>query len=151
MADSSDIIDATYPVLGFRFTVTIDGEVIRCSSVSGLDQQYESFEYRDGLGGLFRGITRVQLPAITLSQAIFPGECSLYEWLYNFASHSDGKKDIAISLTDESGKIPYVTWNVFNCFPTGITGPSLDASSNEVAAKQITLNADRLTVQCHSL
>lgn len=150
MADPTSVIDATYPVPGFRFTVTIDGEVIRCSSVSGLDQQFETFEYRDGMGGVFRGITRAQPPEITLSQAIFPGECKLYEWLYNFSSHGDGKKDIAISLTDESGKVLYVTWNIFNSFPKGITGPSLDASSNEVAAKQISLNADRLTVQCHS-
>ncbi|OJT40801.1 phage tail protein [Serratia plymuthica] len=151
MADSTDIIDATNPVPSFRFTVTIGDDVIRCSSVSGLDQQYENFEYRDGMGGLFRGLTRAQLPSITLSQAVFPSECKLYEWLYNYASNSDGKKDISISLTDESGKVLYVTWNVFNCFPTGITGPSLDASSNEVAVKQITLNADRLTVECHSV
>ncbi|ANS43230.1 phage tail protein [Serratia inhibens] len=147
MADSSDIIDATNPVPSFRFTVTIGDDVIRCSSVSGLDQQYDSVDYRDGMGGLFRA----QLPSITLSQAVFPGECKFYEWLYNYANHSDGKKDISISLTDESGKVLYVTWNVFNCFPTGITGPSLDASSNEVVVKQITLNADRLTVECHSV
>ena len=47
MADTIEIIDSTYPVPAFRFTVTIGGEVIRCSSVSGLDQQYESFEYRE--------------------------------------------------------------------------------------------------------
>ncbi|HDJ1440004.1 TPA: phage tail protein [Serratia rubidaea] len=151
MADNAATMDSTCPVPGSRFTVTIGEDVIRCSSVSGLDQQYDSFEYRDGMGGLFRGLTRAQLPSITLSQAVFPGECKLYEWLYNYSNHSDGKKDIAISLTDESGKVLYVTWNVYNCFPTGITGPSLDASSNEVAIKQITLNADRLSVECHSI
>lgn len=150
MADTSANIKELYPIPGFHFTVTIGGEVIRCSSVSGLDQQYEICEYRDGMGGVYRIMTRVQLPSITLSQAIFPGECKLYEWLYNYATHSDGKKDISISLTDESGKQLFVTWNIFNCFPTGITGPSLDASSNEVAAKQIMLNADRLTVECHA-
>lgn len=149
MSDTPDVIDATYPVLGFRFTVTIGGEVIRCSSVSGLDQQYETADYRDGMGGLFRMLTRGQLTTVTLSQAIFPGKCKLFDWLYNYASHAEGKKDISISLTDESGKILYVTWNIANAFPTGITGPSLDASSNEVAVKQITFNADRLSVVCH--
>lgn len=150
MADSSDIIDATNPVPSFRFTVTIGDDVIRCSSVSGLDQKFDSADYRDGMGGLFRFQTCAQLPSITLSKAVFSEECKLYEWLYNYANHNDGKKDIAISLADESGKVLYVTWLVFNCFPTGITGPSIDASTNEVCVQQITLNADRLTVKYHS-
>lgn len=149
MSDQAEFIASNYPVPVFRFIVNVGGEVIRCSSVSGLDQQFESGEYRDGMGGLFRFLTRPQLPSITLSQAVFPGQCKLYEWLYNYSGNTDGKKDISISLTDESGKVLYVTWNVANAFPTGITGPNLDASSNEVAVKQITLNADRLTVTCH--
>ena len=150
MADTSENMKELYPIPGFRFTVTIGGEVIRCSAVSGLDQQYDVCEYRTGGGEVYRIMTRVELPSITLSQAIFPGECKLYEWLYNYATHLEGKKDISVSLTDESGKKLFVTWNIFNCFPIGITGPSLDASSNEVAAKQIRLHADRLTVECHA-
>ncbi|RAU29890.1 phage tail protein [Enterobacter sp. ECC-175] len=149
MADNVEIIDSTYPVLGFRFTVNIGGEVFRCSSVSGLDQQYETADYWDGMGGLFRLLTRRQLTTVTLSQAVFPGQCQLYSWLYDYVNHADGKKDISISLTDESGKDLFITWNIVNAFPTGITGPSLDASSNEVAVKQITLNADRITIECH--
>lgn len=148
MSDEAEFIASNYPVPTFRFVINIDGETIRCNSVSGLDQQHDSFEYRDGMGGLFRFTTREQLPAITLSQAVFPGECKLYEWLHNYSTHTDGKKDISISLTDESGKVLYVTWNIANAFPTGISGPSLDASSNEVAVKQITLNADRISVTC---
>ncbi|MBD2794012.1 phage tail protein [Xenorhabdus sp. 42] len=149
MSDEADFIASNYPVPVFRFIVNIGGDVIRCNSVGGLDQQFETGEYRDGMGGIFRFITRQQLPSITLSQAVFLGKCKLYEWLYNYSNNTDGKKDISISLTDESGKVLYVTWNVVNAFPTGITGPNLDASSNEVAVKQITLNADRLTVTCH--
>ncbi|QPT11382.1 phage tail protein [Serratia rubidaea] len=149
MSDEADFIASNYPVPGFRFVVNIGGEVIRCSSVSGLDQQFETAEYRDGMGGLFRMTTRAQLPSIILSQAVFPGQCKLYGWLHNYSANTVEKKDIAISLTDESGKVLYVTWNVFNAFPIGISGPSLDESSNEFAAKQITFTADRISVVCH--
>lgn len=133
----------------FVFLVNIGGENFRCSSVSGLDVAYETGEYRDGMGGLYRFITRHALPTITLSQAVFPGQCKLYEWLKNYANQSDGKKDISVSLTDESGKELYVTWNVANAFPTKFISSNFDASSNEVTVKQISLNADRITVECH--
>ncbi|MNG76771.1 T4-like virus tail tube protein gp19 [compost metagenome] len=149
MSDEADFIASNYPVQVFRFIVNVGGEIIRCSSVGGLDQQFESGEYRDGMGGLFRFTTRAQLPSITLSQAVFPGQGKLYEWLHNYTGNTADKKDISISLTDESGEVLYVTWNIANAFPTGITGPSLDATSNEVAVKQITLNADRITVTSH--
>ncbi|MEG6258827.1 phage tail protein [Enterobacter bugandensis] len=149
MSDSAETITSSYPIPVFRFLVKIGGENFRCSSVSGLDIDYETAEYRDGMGGLYRFITRHTLPTITLSQAVFPGQCKLYEWLENYANQTDGKKDISVSLTDESGKELYITWNVANAFPTHITSPNLDASSNEVAVKQISLNADRITVKCH--
>ncbi|HGM6860886.1 TPA: phage tail protein [Serratia rubidaea] len=149
MSDEADSVASNYTAPGFRFLVNIGDEVIRCSSVSGLDQQFDTAEYRDGMGGLFRMATRAQLPSITLSQAVLPGQCKLYEWLHNYSANAEERKDISISLTDESGKELYVTWHVANAFPTGITGPSLDAASNEVAIKQITLNADRITTSCN--
>ncbi|MFF3860052.1 phage tail protein [Streptomyces sp. NPDC002209] len=154
MADSTENIDTTYPVPSFRFTVDLDGDGtvdMRCSSVSGLDQQqHESFEYRDGMGGLFRGLTRVQSPAITFSQVVLPGNSSFYEWICNYDSADDEKKDVTINLTDETGKV-YVSWLVSGAFPTQITGPSLDASSNEVAIKQLSMNGDKVAVTAHSV
>ncbi len=103
------------------------------------------------MGGLFRLLNRAQAPTVPLSQCVLSGKSSLYEWLYNYSGSSEGKKDVTIQLTDESGKVVYVTWKLVNAFPTGITGPSLDASSNEVAIKQITLNGDRITVEVNEV
>ncbi|MFI5766856.1 phage tail protein [Streptomyces sp. NPDC051563] len=152
MADSIEIV-ANYPVPGFRFTVDFDGDGVvdmRCNGVSGLDQQYESFEYRDGMGGLFKGLTRVQLPTITFNQAVLPADSSFFSWINGYGNSGDGKKDITINLTDESGEVLYVTWHVFNAFPTGVNGVSLDAASNEVTIKELSMNGDRLTVEAHS-
>ncbi|MCP1293310.1 MULTISPECIES: phage tail protein [Chromobacterium] len=42
-----------------------------------------------------------------------------------------------------------ITWNVANAFPTKLTAPSLDASSNEVAIEELALMADAVTIQFH--
>ncbi|AIA46916.1 phage tail protein [Serratia sp. FS14] len=52
-----------------------------------------------------------------------------------------------ISLTNETGSELLVTWNVMNAFPTKWTGPSLDATSNEVAFEELRLAADCLTLK----
>jgi len=57
------------------------------------------------------------------------------------------KKDIMISLTNEAGTEVLVSWNVSNAFPTSLTSPTFDATSNEIAVQQITLMADRVTIQ----
>jgi len=39
-----------------------------------------------------------------------------------------------------------LTWTVSNAFPTKLTGPSLDATGNEVAYEELTLAGDSVLV-----
>ncbi|WP_373301078.1 phage tail protein [Streptomyces violascens] len=42
-----------------------------------------------------------------------------------------------------------VTWNVTDAFPTKLTAPHFDATSNEVAVEELSLAAERVTVTFH--
>jgi len=141
-----DDINVTYPVPGFRFTVCLDGEEIRCRSVSGLPSNDV------GMGGYLgytdQNTAQAQALLITLSQAVVSSEGKLYQWIF---MSEDNKKDISISLTDESENILYVTWEVFNVFVVNVTGIALDPlTSNNVAFAHIVLNGDRVRTLIHS-
>jgi phage tail-like protein len=55
------------------------------------------------------------------------------------------RHNISITLLDDLGN-PKITWNLFECWPTKWTGPSLNATSDEVAIEQLTLAYERIEV-----
>ncbi|HEH9402164.1 TPA: phage tail protein [Aeromonas sobria] len=149
MAVTSKQIVEGYPIPNYRFVVSIGDEQIPFKSVSGLDIKYESIEYKDGTGNRYAMPGQRQSVTITLSKGVFPGKNALYEWINSISLNQVEKKDLMISLTDESGSQLLVTWNVLNAFPTGLTAPSFDATSNDIAIQEVTLEADRVTMQTH--
>jgi phage tail-like protein len=149
MSTTFDQVAANYPVPVYRFVVSVGDEQIPFKSVSGLDIKYDSVDYRDGTGNLFYMPGLLQKVSITLSKGVFRGSNALYDWINNISLNRMEKKDLMISLTDESGSELLVTWNVLNAFPTGLTAPSFDASSSEVAIQELTLEADRVTMQTY--
>lgn len=136
-----------YPVPSYRFVVAIDDEKIPFSNVSGLDIKYGMMEYRDGIGNYFKMPGLREAVTITLRKGVFRGPNKLDKWISTISLNKVVKKDIMISLTDETGSEYLVTWNVADAFPTSLSAPSLDANSNEVAIQELTLTADRVTIQ----
>jgi phage tail-like protein len=149
MAVLAKTIGSTYPIPTYRFVVSVGKEQMSFSSVSGLDQTVELVKYRDGTGNLYQMPGQLEPLTITLKRGIVPKQGQLYEWLNSISFNRVEKKDLSISLTNETGSELLVTWSVMNAFPTKWTGPSLDATSNEVAFEELTLAADRLTLQFH--
>jgi len=150
MADSAAQIAVNYPIPAHRFRVSVGEETIAFNNVSGMDISYDTAQYLDGAGGIYNMPAKRQTQvSITLSKGIFKGQSSLYGWINSISFNQVDKKDISISLTDEAGTELLVTWNVFNAFPTQMSAPSLNASSNEVAIETLTLMADRISVQYH--
>lgn len=149
MALDAKTMAATYPIPTYRFTVSVGNEQMAFSSVSGLEQAVEKIEYKDGMGGSFLMPGQSQTLEITLKRGMVPKNSQLYDWMASVSLNRVEKKDISISLTDESGTALLVTWNVSNAFPIKLSAPSFDATSNEVAFEELNLVADRLTVKFH--
>ncbi|OKB66596.1 phage tail protein [Serratia marcescens] len=147
MAVTTDEIAVQYPIPTYRFIVTLGDEKVPFTSVSGLDINFDTIEYRDGTGNWFKMPGQRQVPNITLSKGVFSGKNAMYEWINSIQLNQIEKKDIMVSLTNEAGTQILVSWNVSNAFPTSLTSPSFDATSNEIAVQQITLMADRVTIQ----
>lgn len=139
-----------YPIPSYRFVVSIDDEKIPFSNVTGLDIKYAMSEYRDGIGNYFKMPGLREAVTITLRKGVFRGSNSLYNWISTISLNKVVKKDIMISLTDEAGTEYLVTWNVADAFPTSLTSPQLDANSNEVSIQELTLTADRVTIQTYA-
>lgn len=136
-----------YPIPTYRFIVTLGDEQVPFTSASGLDINFDTIEYRDGTGRSYKMPGQRQPPNITLSKGIFPGKNILYEWVNSTQLNQVEKKDIMISLTNEASTEVLVSWIVSNAFPTNLTSPTFDATSNEIAVQQVTLMADRVTIQ----
>ncbi|MBL5829217.1 phage tail protein [Serratia fonticola] len=147
MTVSAGDIAVQYPIPTYRFIVTLGNEQVPFSSASGLDINFDTIEYRDGTGNWYKMPGQRQTPNITLSKGVFSGKNVIYEWINSIQLNQVEKKDIMISLTNEAGTEVLVSWNVSNAFPTSLTSPSFDATSNEIAVQQITLMADRVTIQ----
>ncbi|KAF8929592.1 hypothetical protein BGZ52_002037 [Haplosporangium bisporale] len=149
MDKTADQIAASYPIPTYRFRVRVGDEEAAFQRVSGLDMGTETIEYKDGMGGVFHMPGQRQGLNISLNRGVVNGQKQFYEWINSISLNQVEKKDISISLTNDAGDMLLVTWNLSNAFPTKLSAPSFDASSNEVAIEELSLVADRVTVVSH--
>lgn len=147
MSTDAKTMASTYPIPTYRFIVSIGKDQMSFSNVSGLDQSVQLVSYKDGTGNHFQMPGQLEPVTITLRRGVIPKQSQLYDWINAVTFNRVEKKDLTISLTNETGSELLITWNVMNAFPTKWTGPSLDATSNDVAVEEITLAADRLMLK----
>ncbi|UZM16222.1 phage tail protein [Pseudomonas kielensis] len=149
MATTTAQIATAYPIPTYRYRVAVGDEEMAFSAVSGMEISHETITYKDGLGGKFHMPGQPTPINISLKRGMVRGKDKLYEWINSISLNQVEKRDISISLTNDSGSELLVTWNVSNAFPTKLTSPSLDASSNDVAIEELSLMADSVTIQFH--
>ena len=142
MADRID------PYAGYSFRVEIDG-ITRAGfrNCSGLDASQEAGTYREGTD---RGLTMRKLPGlitysdITLSRGI-SSDSELWQWRQTVMSGEVDRRNLSIVLMNDKGE-DAIRWNVRNCWPTKWTGPTLDATSDEVAIEELELTHEGFEV-----
>ena len=142
MADRID------PYSGYSFRVEIDG-ITRAGfqSCSGLEASQEANTYREGTD---RGRTMRKMPGlitygdITLNRGI-TSDAELWQWRDAVMSGDVDRRNLSIVLMNDKGE-DAIRWNFRNCWPTTWSGPSLDASSDEVAIEEMTLTHEGFEV-----
>ncbi|EDP57981.1 phage tail protein [Vibrio sp. AND4] len=145
----AETIAAEYPIPNYRFVVSIGDEKVPFKSVSGLDISYDSITYKDGIGSVYHMPGQPTQTTITLSQGLFRGKNGLYDWINTVSLNAVEKRDLMISLTDETGSELLASWSVVNAFPTSLSAPSFDATSNDIAVQELTLIADSVVAIAH--
>ena len=140
---------AQYPLPVFHFRVEWGGTRIGFSEVTGLTQENQAIEYRDGS---FMEYSSIKMPGlrkfsnITLKRGVIKADNDFVKWLSSVKMNTVERRDLTISLLDESHN-PVMTWRALNAFPVKVEGPQLKASGNEVAIEAIELAHEGLEVQ----
>ena len=126
------------PFRAFNFLVEIDG-ITRAAfrECSGLDSTQDPIEYREG----GEALTTRKLPGlvkysnISLKRGI-TDDAELWEWRKTAMEGKVQRKNGSIILLDEAGA-EKLRWNFVNGWPTKWTGPSFNATGNEVAIESL--------------
>lgn len=138
-----------YPLPVFHFSVEWGGTRIGFSEVSGLTQEAQAIEYRDGVSPEYSTIKMPGLRKysnVTLKRGIVAADNEFFAWLNTIKMNKVERRDIVISLLNEE-HIPVMIWKIHNAFPVKVEGPGLKASGNEVAVESIELAHEGLEMQ----
>jgi len=111
------------PYAGYNFSVELDG-ITRAGfrECSGLENSQNAGEYREGTD---KNLSVRKIPGLIKG---------------NVERH-----DISLTLLDDTGT-PKITWNLYESWPRQWTGPSFNATADEVAIEQLVLAYERIEV-----
>ncbi len=140
---------AQYPLPAFHFRVEWGGTRIGFSEVTGLTQEIQAIEYRDGS---FPEYSSIKMPGlrkysnITLKRGVIKADNDFFKWLSTVKMNTIERRDVTISLLNENHE-PVMVWKAHNAFPVKVEGPQLKAAGNEVAIESIELAHEGLEVE----
>ena len=140
---------AVYPLPVFHFRVEWGGKNIGFSEASGLTQEVQIIQYRDGSSPDYSTIKMPGLRKysnITLKRGISKGDNEFFGWMNTVKLNTIERRDLTISLLNENHE-PVMVWKAHNAFPVKVEGPGLKASGNEVAVESIELAHEGLILQ----
>ncbi len=126
------------PYRGYRFRVELDGvERAGFQECSGLDFSQDPIEYREGPDPLYPrklpGLTKYS--NITLKWGITKDE-ELWDWREQALKGTIQRKNGSIILVDDEGN-DKTRWNFEAAWPAKWTGPTFNATANEVAVETL--------------
>jgi phage tail-like protein len=154
MAIAKNQIKTDYPLPVYNYKVDIGADTIAFSEVSGLEISVETITYKESHVASGKVGPNVMLMpgapkplTITLKKGFVVAKSIpvLYNWLKSTELNRIEKKDITVHLCDEKGN-SVVRWKVIDAFPTKLTAPSFNASSNEVAIETMELMASSMEI-----
>ncbi|HEX6848784.1 MAG TPA: phage tail protein [Chitinophagaceae bacterium] len=139
---------ANYPLPVFHFSVSWGGDDIGFSEVSGLSQELQAIDYRDGLmSGEMLPLKRPGLKKagnITLKRGLVKDKNDLFEWFNNNGQPNVERRTVIINLLNDEGT-PVFKWTLVNAFPVKVTGADLKASGNDIAVETVELVHEGIT------
>ncbi len=133
------------PYRSFNFIVEIDGiSEAGFQECSGLDSSTNSTDYREGTDPPHvRKLTGLnQYAAITLKRGITDSD-SLWSWRQTVIDGRTERKNCSIVLLDDRREEKW-RWNLRRAWPSKWTGPSFNATSNDVAVETLELTVEEV-------
>jgi phage tail-like protein len=144
MPDPGTRID---PFRSFNFEIEIDKKSVGgFRECSGLSFTTDPVEYREGSDVPLHTRKLMGLRKFASNIALKRGATkndTLWLWYKNVLNGKDDRRDGAIVLQDEEHK-PVMRWEFENGWITKWEGPSLNATSNDVAIESIEIAVERV-------
>jgi phage tail-like protein len=126
------------PYRGYNFRVEIDG-VTRAGfrEASGLDSAQDPIEYREGN----QELSPRKLPGLNKYSNIslkwgISDDADFWDWRQKSVEGNVERKNGSVVLFNDAGE-EKLRWNFKEAWPTKWTGPSFNATGNEVAIENI--------------
>lgn len=127
--------------LALRFHVTIDdqGSLGSWSKCDGLTVEYEVFEYQEGGQNdyVHRLPGRCKYQNIKLTRPLDKTSADVASWVAGQRKKVE-RSNAEIAVLDPAGEV-VAKWNLNGVYPVKWTGPSLDASGNQIAIETLEL------------
>lgn len=133
------------PYRGFNYLVEIDGITqAGFTECSGLETSTDPVDYREGSDPptVRKLSSLMKYAAITLKRGITDSD-ELWKWHETVIDGKTERKNGSIVLMDETGE-EKLRWNFKNAWPSKWTGPTLNATSNDVAVETLEITHEEL-------
>ena len=132
---------AQYPLPVFHFQVEWGGARIGFTEVSGLTQELQPIEYREGSSFNYQVTKMPGMPKygnVTLKRGVMKGDNDFDKWLTTVKLNQIERRDLTISLLNENHE-PVMVWKISSAWPCKVEGVGLKSTGNEVAIQSIEL------------
>ncbi len=141
---------AKYHIPVFHFSVSWGGTNVGFSEVSGLTQEIQAIEYRDGMMGpttlpLKRPGLR-KAGNITLKRGLLTADNDFFLWFNNSGTPNVQRRDLTIMLLNDESQ-PVFVWTIAQAWPVKCEGPSLKATGNDIAIESVELAHEGITLR----
>jgi phage tail-like protein len=133
------------PFHGYNFKIEVNG-VTRAGfrEASGLDSAQDPVEYREGTDKLSeQKLGRKKQSVISLKWGV-TDDAELWAWRKKSIDGTIERRNGAIVLCDDTGE-EKVRWNFVGGWPTKWTGPTFNATGNEVAIETLEIAHEGVT------
>ena len=136
------------PFRGHNFLVEIDGITeAGFQECSGLDSSTDAVDYREGSDPShvrkLMGLNKFS--AITLKRGVTDSQ-ALWNWRQNVLDgkpDEETRKNVSIVLLNEARQEKW-RWNLRRAWPSKYTGPTLNATSNDVAVEALEITHEEV-------
>ena len=142
--------DRVDPYRGYNFRLEIGGFVrAGFRECSGLDTSQDPIEYREGdekplTARKLTGLNKYSNVTLKWGLTADAGDQELWDWRERAKTGDVDRQDVSIVLNDDHGEEVW-RWNLSHAWPTKWTGPSFNATGNEVAIETLEIAHEDLS------
>ncbi len=135
--------DRVDPLVSFSFYITVGDIQAAFRECSGLGSENDVVEYKasdkDGKEVYFKQPGRLKWENITLKRGI-TNDLSLWNWRKQVTDGKvkEARKSGSIVMYDQANT-PVAAWHFDNGWPSKLSGPTLNAQTNDVAIEEVVI------------